>query len=82
MNIIIDWLFASRRQINPQENEEAKEDWSRVFAPDPRDRPAVLQKASRLDRETLRLARVRLDLVSNLLVRASLSGIDLDTINV
>ena len=76
--IILDWLFATRHLKNPADGEAAKADWARVFAPTAEGRSELVHHSTYVAKETLRLARVRLDCVNNLLMRAMFAATCVD----
>ena len=76
--IILDWLFATRHLKNPADGEAAKADWARVFAPTAEGRSELVHHSTYVAKETLRLARIRLDCVNNLLMRAMFAATCVD----
>ena len=76
--IILDWLFATRHLKNPADGEAAKADWARVFAPTAEGRSELVHHSTYVAKETPRLARIRLDCVNNLLMRAMFAATCVD----
>ena len=70
VNIIIDWLYATRTMSDSQLGDHAKADWVRVFTQSDDERSRLLAQSSSCRIDTLRQARTRLDCVAMLVWRA------------
>jgi len=75
---VIKWLWASRHLMDSQKAYEAARDFARVLAHTPGEVGALRAGMLRVNRETLRKARVRFDCVQMLMIRRLWATMDLD----
>ena len=80
VEIIVDWLRATRKLSDCQEGASAKADWVRVFSRDETERAGLLQASTSVRKETLRHGSVRLDCVCMLIWRRLFSQVNLDNL--
>jgi len=75
---VLDWLWSNRHLVNPEKHMLAAFDFARVFAKSAEERAKLRLNLHKINRETLRLARVRLDCVQMLMQRALWELMDFD----
>jgi len=81
VDLIIDWLVATRHLLDSQQAEIAAHDFARVYTRSAVERARLRANVIKVNRETLRKARVRLDAASMLAMQSLWSIMDLDAVN-